>query len=108
MIHLQDTNAFSYLMREDPRMLERVLQLPSDDQLVTCSIVRGKILYGIDRLPSGKRRRDLASKASHLFAALRCMPVPEEAGDHYAKVKITRFQKGLSMDENDLWIAATA
>jgi predicted nucleic acid-binding protein len=30
------------------------------------------------------------------------------AADHYATVKITMRRKGLALDENDLWIAATA
>jgi tRNA(fMet)-specific endonuclease VapC len=34
--------------------------------------------------------------------------VPEKAGDYYAKVKLSRQRKGLTLDENDLWIAATA
>ncbi len=45
---------------------------------------------------------------SVLFAMLPCQPVPEAAGDHYATVKLTRERRGLALDENDLWIAATA
>ncbi len=30
------------------------------------------------------------------------------AGDHYARIKLERQRKGLALDENDLWIAATA
>jgi tRNA(fMet)-specific endonuclease VapC len=32
----------------------------------------------------------------------------ESAGDHYANVKLARQKQGLALDENDLWIAATA
>ena len=73
-----------------------------------CSVVRGEIRYGIERLPQGKRRQELAAKAAKLFAVLPCEPVPEKAGDHYATIKLARQQKGLTLDENDLWIAATA
>ena len=34
--------------------------------------------------------------------------MPERAGDFYAAVKLARQQRGLSLDENDLWVAATA
>ena len=34
--------------------------------------------------------------------------VPFGAGDVYARVKRQRERVGLPMDENDLWIAATA
>jgi len=73
-----------------------------------CSVVRGEIRYGIERLPQGKRRQELETKSVKLFAILPCEPVPEAAGDHYARVKLTRERKGLALDENDLWIAATA
>ena len=42
------------------------------------------------------------------MAVFRCEPIPEEAGDFYAAVKLARQQRGLTLDENDLWIAATA
>lgn len=31
-----------------------------------------------------------------------------EVADEYAKIKLTQQQLGLSLDENDLWIAAHA
>ena len=34
--------------------------------------------------------------------------MPEIAGDYYARIKLTCQRKGLDLDENDLWIAATA
>ena len=108
MNHLLDTNAFSDLMREHPPMIARVASLPAEDQVVTCSIVRGEILFGIDRLRPGKQQRDLMAKASNLFKVVPCEPVPEAAGDQYAQLKVARARKGLTMDENDLWIAATA
>ena len=43
-----------------------------------------------------------------MFATLPCEVVSEAAGDHYSKVKFGSFSKGLALDENDLWIAATA
>ena len=73
-----------------------------------CSIVRGEILYGLARLPQGRRRDALAKQAAPLFASIACQPVPESAGDAYANIKRTREQQGLRLDENDLWIAATA
>ena len=42
------------------------------------------------------------------LAAFYCETVPERAGDIYARIKSARRQRGLTLDENDLWIAATA
>lgn len=103
-----DTNAFSDLMREHPKMDDRLDELADKDQVVICTIVRGEIRFGIERLPHGKRRQELDAKASNLFAVIPCEPVPEIAGEFYAQVKLSRQQQGLALDENDLWIAATA
>jgi predicted nucleic acid-binding protein len=59
-------------------------------------------------MPKGRKRRDFEAKAIKLFATLPCEPVPERAGDHYGRVKREAEVSGLPMDENDLWIAATA
>jgi hypothetical protein len=71
-------------------------------------IVRGEIRYGIEQLAQSRRRQALENQAATLFAIVPCEPIPETAGDHYARTKLTRQRKGLVLDENDLWIAATA
>ena len=108
MIILLDTTAFSDLMREHPKVDARLASATSTDRVIICSVVRGEIQYGIQRLPQGARRQELESKSAKLFGVVPCEPVPQLAGDLYAKIKLTRQQKGLSLDENDLWIAATA
>ena len=107
MIFLLDTTAVSDLMREHPRVMQHLAETTVPDRVVTCSVVRGEILFGIERLPQGNRRTRLADKALRLFAAVPCEAVPAEAGDHYARIKIASRRKGLVLDENDLWIAAT-
>jgi len=108
VIFLLDTLAFSDLMREHPKVDARLASTPSTDRVVIYSVVRGEIQYGIERLPQGARRQELESKANKLLGVVPCEPVPSAAGDHYARIKLTRQRKGLSLDENDLWIAATA
>ena len=108
MIFLLDTNAFSDLMRKHSRVEGRMSSLPVVDRVVICPVVRGEILYGIEQLPQSRRRQNLERQAAPLFAIIPCEPIPEGAGDHYARIKLTRQQKGLTLDENDLWLAATA
>ena len=95
-------------MREHPKVDAHLASASPAERVLICSIVRGEIRYGIERLPQGRRRQELEAKATKLFAILPCQPVPEAAGDHYATVKLTRERRGLALDENDLWIAATA
>ena len=71
-------------------------------------VVRGEVLHGLARSPDGQRKQDLQDKAARLFRAIPCHPISEAVGDHTAEIKITRQRKGLVLDENDLWIAATA
>ena len=48
-------------------------------------------------------------RTGHEFLeAFHCEAVPERAGDIYAAIKAARQQRGLTLDENDLWVAATA
>ena len=106
--YLLDTTTFSFLMRDDAKVRAQINTLAAGDRVSICSIVRGEILYGIERLAMGKRRRDLEAKAGHLFAAIPCEPVPAAAADEYARVKRAAEKAGTPLDENDLWIAATA
>ena len=82
--------------------------LEQGDRVVTCTIVRGEILFGIARLPPGRRRTELEETGGQFLATVRCEPVPERAGDFYAAVKLARQQRGLTLAETDLWVAATA
>ena len=108
MIYLLDTNAISALMRADARMATWLSSIGADDLVVICTIARGEILFGLERLAPGRRRTELEGKAGKLFAILPCEPIPTAAGDRYASVKVSQQRRGLPLDENDLWIAATA
>jgi predicted nucleic acid-binding protein len=106
--YLLDTNAISDLMRASQRIENWMAKLNLDDQVATCTIVRGEVLFGIARLPEGRRRAELEETGHQFLSAFHCEPVPERAGDFYATVKLARQRSGLALDENDLWVAATA
>jgi predicted nucleic acid-binding protein len=105
---LFDTSTVSAAMRDEPRLLSHIASLAATDRLVICSIVRGEILHGIERLAMGRRRQALEVKATRVFASIVCEPVTADAATWYAAVKAARERAGLALDENDLWIAATA
>lgn len=108
MIYLLDTTTFSALMRRDVNALVHLASLAAEDQVVICTITRGEIMYGLLRLPQGQRRNNLENEATHLFSQMVCISVSESAADVYAGAKTTAQRAGMSLDENDLWIAATA
>ncbi|MGP8247365.1 MAG: type II toxin-antitoxin system VapC family toxin [Bryobacteraceae bacterium] len=108
MTYLLDTNAISDLMRASQRVEDWMARLDANDRIVTCAVVRGEILFGIARLPRGKRRKELEVIGPQFLEAFHCEPIPERAGDVYAALKTERQRRGLALDENDLWVAATA
>lgn len=95
-------------MRRDVRVLVRLASLAAEDRVAVCTITRGEIMYGLLRLAQGRRRNNLEAEATHLFLQMVCFPVPEIAADFYARAKTTVQRAGTPLDENDLWIAATA
>ena len=95
-------------MRADQRVELWMAELEPADRVLTCTIVRGEILFGISRLPQGRRKSELEEIGRRFLEAFYCEAVPERAGDIYASLKLIRQLRGLSLDENDLWIAATA
>ena len=96
------------MMRAAPQVENWMAGLDRGDRIVTCTIVRGEILFGISRLPVGRRRTELEQTGLQFLEAFYCEPVPEGAGDLYAAIKLARQRRGLALDENDLWVAATA
>ena len=106
--YLLDTSTCSLLMKDNPKVKGRLDSLSESDYHFTCPIVKGEILFGIQRIPSGKRKQDLEQKADELFAKVQCDPIPEKVGDIYAQIKVASQQQGTPLDECDLWIAATA
>ena len=106
--YLLDTTVFSDLMRDHRKVTSRFTILSPAGRVLINPIVRGEILYGLRAMPEGRKRDHLVSRAQSLFAKLACDAIPEAAGDHYGRIKVEGETKGLHLDENDLWIAATA
>jgi predicted nucleic acid-binding protein len=108
VIYLLDTNAVSDLMRSNPRIEDWIAGLDREDRVVTCTIVRGETLFGIARLPTGRRRTELEETGHRFLTAFRCEPIPERAAGFYTELKAMRQQRGFSLDESNLRVAATA
>jgi predicted nucleic acid-binding protein len=67
LIYLLDTNAVSDLIRSYVPTERWLSELRPNDRIVTCTIVRGEILFGIFKLPEGKRRTQLELAARKLL-----------------------------------------
>jgi predicted nucleic acid-binding protein len=104
-----DTNIVSELMRAQPdaRVLEWVDMQPAESLVVTAVTV-AELLYGIARLPDGRRRKDLeAAFAQTLDEDLPILPFDEAAAVEYAAMVVSLERDGRSISTADAMIAAT-
>ncbi len=104
-----DTNVVSELMKPapSPAVIEWV-RAGTGSELFTTSITLAEILYGIARLPDGRRKELLRTTASEVFAAFEdhVLPFDSRAATHYAEVVGSRDQIGLPIDGFDGQIAS--
>uniref|UniRef100_A4XR47 Ribonuclease VapC n=1 Tax=Ectopseudomonas mendocina (strain ymp) TaxID=399739 RepID=A4XR47_ECTM1 len=107
---LLDTNVLSELMRAKPapQVLEWVDAQPVGDLVIT-SITVAEILYGIAKMPDGKRKQGLLDVASVMFDedfAGNILPFDADAAVHYAEIAAETEAKGQVVDMADAQIAA--
>jgi predicted nucleic acid-binding protein len=109
---LLDTNVLSEMMktRPDPNVVAWLDAQPGSE-LVICSVSVAEILYGIARMPNGKRKDLLAVGADTLFNKLfagSILPFDADAAVHYAALVSASEAKGRAADMADGQIAAIA
>jgi hypothetical protein len=107
-----DTNVVSELMKSSPSsaMVAWLEGLTEKDIFIT-SITVAEILYGIEILPTGKRRDQLLRQAEGTFAedfGGRLLSFDERAAQEYAHIASQRRRSGRPIPFADAQIAAIA
>jgi uncharacterized DUF497 family protein len=64
-------------MREHPKMDAHLVSASPAERVIICSVVRGEIRYGIERLPQGRRRQELEAKATKRGDRIRIISARE-------------------------------
>jgi len=105
-----DTNVLSELMRPVPdiRVVDW-LDRQNASTVAICSITVAEILYGIERLPEGRRKRDFSAMAAAMFEedfAGRIHPFDSEAAACYAEQVAVSESAGKPVHMADAQIAA--
>lgn len=95
-------------MRDHPRVRARLASLTESDHVSTSPICLGEIAYGIARLADGRRRQELTQREAVLHSAIACEPITRPMANRYGEIKRQQEGLGTPLDENDLWIAASA
>ena len=104
-----DTNVVSELMKTAPSESVRrwALHQPGPSLCIT-AITLAEILYGIERLPGGRRQEVLRSTATDVFASFAdiTLPFDVQAATRYSSMVIVRDQLGRPINGFDAQIAS--
>jgi len=104
-----DTNVVSELMKPTPsKPVIEWIRARTGAELFTTSITLAEILYGIARLPDGRRKELLRTASSEVFATFedQVLPFDSVAAKRYAEVVQSRDQLGAPIDGFDAQIAS--
>lgn len=104
--YLLDTNALSDLIRDHPKI--RTNLNAHRGSKFTSVINVGEIRYGLERLPAGKKKSDLERRAIAVLKVIGIAAMTEPIAEEYGRLKRALEMQGVSMQDNDLWIACTA
>jgi tRNA(fMet)-specific endonuclease VapC len=100
--YLLDTNVISDAVRNPGGAVDAALRQHGNDEIGTSIVVRGEILFGLNRNANvkGRQRLDMFLQAINVWALES--PVDEIYGD----IRASMERQGEPMSANDLWIAA--
>jgi len=109
---LRDTNVVSELMRPaaDPKVRSWFGGLGAAP-LATSAVTIAEVVFGLDRLPEGKRRSDLLERFDALIFGPPNLPVlglDEQAGRLAGEFRALRGSLGLVSSPSDMMIAGVA
>lgn len=105
-----DTNVVSELMRKDAaaEVVRWVDRHPGDQVFIT-AVTAAELLYGVTRLPDGRRKQALAAKVRGLIDEDfedQVLPFSGDSAHHYAEIVASRERSGKPINMADAQIAA--
>lgn len=109
---LLDTNIISELMRPEPApVVEQWLETIGDEPVGTTTITISEIAYGLDRLPTGRRKQSLWNQFDMLTGFESGLPVfgfDHEAALRCGQFRALRENEGTHAHASDMMIAGIA
>ncbi len=108
MRYLLDANVVSEPVkpRPNPSVLER-LEESADDSCIAAPVLH-ELLYGVDRLPDGRKRRRLERYVNTVVRSLPVLPYDLAAASLHARQRAELERRGLTPGFVDGQIAAIA
>jgi tRNA(fMet)-specific endonuclease VapC len=103
--YMLDTDTCSYIMkRSSPAVLKRLQEIRVSDVCISV-ITKSELLFGVEMSP---RRQQDESALDAFLAHVEVLDFPDEAAEHYAKIRADLKTRGTMIGANDLFIAAHA
>lgn len=103
--YMLDTDTCSYIMRRSyDAVLRRLEQIPVGDVCISV-ITKAELLFGVEVSP--RRRQDEAAVSAFL-SYIEVLDFPDQAAQHYAKIRAELKTRGAMIGANNLLIAAHA
>lgn len=103
-LYLLDTNIVIAALKQNP-LVERQLQVISEDSLRLSTIVLGELYFGAEKSQFVERNR---TKVDALVRRFIQVGVDQTTADFYGSVRAALEKQGTPIGANDLWIAAQA
>jgi tRNA(fMet)-specific endonuclease VapC len=118
-VYLLDTNHCSGLIDKNPAIIGK-LKLLGNTPVATCAIVRGELRYMVEK---SVRRLENEEKVKNFLNDIEVLTIGNAVADQYGAMKAKIFtahgpkskrhprkmkMRDFGIDDNDLWIAATA
>jgi predicted nucleic acid-binding protein len=105
---LVDANVLSESVKPNPDRHVLDWMRRHEAELAIDSVVLGEVLYGVLRLPRGRKRDLLERWFEHIVSRVVCLPWTAAIGERWAHLLVSLRNKGLNTPVTDTMIAATA
>ena len=103
--YLLDTNICIYIAKNNPAAVRARFEQYSANAIAMSVVTLGELRHGAEK--SQMREKSLAT-LQQLEGLIQVMPLNAAVGHHYGVIRSSLERAGLSIGNNDLWIAAHA
>lgn len=103
--YMLDTDTCSYIMKRSSDVLLKQLQKTPVSDVCVSVITKSELLFGVEVSP--RRQQDEAALKAFL-QYVEVLDFPNDACDHYAKIRSDLRKSGTMIGANDLFIVAHA
>jgi tRNA(fMet)-specific endonuclease VapC len=103
--YLLDTNTFIYIRREQPASASEQFRRLQAGETAISVITYGELMYGVAK---SSRRAAATLILEELARVIPVLSLPETAASRYGTIRAELGAKGITIGNNDLWIAAHA